>query len=64
MMIQTIPPDTSAYMIGGYIFIFTVLGLYLASLIIRRRNLKREMEILKQIETAEIEEVPAETVMP
>ncbi|HJS30262.1 MAG TPA: CcmD family protein [Anaerolineales bacterium] len=63
-MIQTIPPDTSAYMIGGYLFIFSVLGLYLASLVIRRRNLMRELEILQQIESPEVEEVGVHITSP
>jgi CcmD family protein len=51
-------------MIGGYLFIFSVLGLYLASLVIRRRNLMRELEILQQIESPEVEEVSVHITSP
>ncbi|MDX1436733.1 MAG: hypothetical protein R3335_07980 [Anaerolineales bacterium] len=64
MDFQTITPDTTAYMIGGFIFIFSVLILYVASLIIRKRNLERELELLHQIETPEFEEVSREAVSP
>jgi CcmD family protein len=50
MGFQTAIPDTTAYMIGGYLFIFGVIGLYVASLIIRRRNLERELDLLQQFE--------------
>lgn len=43
-------PDTSAYMIAGYIVAFLVMGIYVLSLYIRNRNLKRELEILEEIE--------------
>ena len=58
MLIQAAPPDTTIYMVGGYLFIFSVLGLYVASLIIRTRNLKRELALLDQLETPHYEEVP------
>ncbi|MBN1303889.1 MAG: hypothetical protein JXA13_05595 [Anaerolineales bacterium] len=44
------PPDTSTYMIAGYSFFFIVSLLYLLSLFIRRRNLKRELELLEELE--------------
>jgi hypothetical protein len=49
MFFQT-TPDTSAYMIGGYTVFFTVLAIYLLSLIVRWRNLKQDLETLEQIE--------------
>ncbi len=42
------PPDTSAYMIGGYLLFFVVLGIYLLSLGLRWRNLQQELEILEE----------------
>jgi len=45
-------PDTSGYMIAGYIISFVVMSVYAASLYIRNRNLKRDMETLESI-TAE-----------
>ncbi|HRJ75424.1 MAG TPA: hypothetical protein PLX90_05460 [Anaerolineales bacterium] len=43
-------PDTSAYMVAGYIVAFLVMGIYVLSLYIRNRNLKSELEILEEIE--------------
>lgn len=43
-------PDTSAYMIAGYIVAFLVIGIYILSLYIRNRNLKSELEILEEID--------------
>ena len=41
------PAETTRYMIAGYVVIFGIMFLYILSLIIRTRNLKREMETLK-----------------
>lgn len=46
-------PDTSAYMIGGYVFFFLTMGVYLVSLALRWRNLKEELEILRSEEKKE-----------
>jgi hypothetical protein len=43
-------PDTSAYMIGGYAVFFIVSAIYLLSLIIRNRNLQRDLEMLEELE--------------
>jgi hypothetical protein len=37
------------YMVAGYSVIFFVLAVYLTSLILRWRNLKRDLQILKDI---------------
>lgn len=38
------------YMLAGYGVIFAVMGAYLASLFIRRRNLKQDLETLDEVE--------------
>jgi hypothetical protein len=38
------------YMIAGYVVILSVLALYLASLIIRWHNLKRELQTIKEFQ--------------
>ena len=43
-------PDTSSYMIAGYIIAFAVMGIYLASLIIRWRNLNQDQQLLEELE--------------
>jgi len=38
------------YMLAGYTVILTVLALYILSLFIRWRNLKRDLQTLKEIQ--------------
>ena len=46
-----IPYEVSMkYLIAGYSIIFTVLAIYLASLIIRWRNLKRDLQTLEEMQ--------------
>jgi hypothetical protein len=52
-MLQQAPAETTRYMLAGYTVIFSVMLLYIISLIIRRRNLKRDLEILNEMETKE-----------
>ena len=42
-------PDTSAYMIAGYLVFIGVPILFIASLIYRYRNLKRDEEVLESL---------------
>ena len=42
-------PDTSAYLIAGYIVFITLPMLFIASLIYRYRNLKRDEEMLESL---------------
>ena len=51
-MFLEITPDTSGYMIAGYILAFTVMGIYVASMYIRQRNLKRDLETLESMQVA------------
>jgi hypothetical protein len=44
------PANTLSYMIAGYAVIFTVNIVYLASLIIRWRNLRQDQEMLEQMD--------------
>ncbi len=44
------PADTLVYFIAGYAVIFLIMGIYLASLIIRYRNLRQEEDTLKSLE--------------
>ncbi len=53
MFFQDATPDTSAYMIAGYVVAFVVMGLYLASIYLRSRNLKQDMSMLEEMEKAE-----------
>jgi len=55
MFLET-PPDTSAYMIGGYAFAFIAMAIYLISLIIRSRNLNRDLSTLEDLDKGNISE--------
>ena len=44
-------PDTSSYMIAGFVVSFVTMGIYVASLYIRNRNLKRDVETLESMQT-------------
>jgi hypothetical protein len=46
-----ITPDTSSYMIAGYIVAFVTMGIYVASLYIRNRNLQQDLETLESMQT-------------
>jgi uncharacterized membrane protein YciS (DUF1049 family) len=43
-------PDTSIYMIAGFVVSFITMGIYVASLYIRNRNLKRDVETLESMQ--------------
>jgi hypothetical protein len=40
-------PDTSNYMILGFVVIFGVLGLHLASFVVRKRSLAADLQALQ-----------------
>ncbi len=44
------PPDTSAYMIAGYIVFFSVTIVYIISLISRWKKLERDLKTLEEID--------------
>ncbi len=49
MFFQNSPPDTSAYMIAGYAIFFLILAIYLASLLVRARNLRQDVATLESM---------------
>jgi hypothetical protein len=50
LILQEGPIETTNYMIAGYTVIFGVMAIYLASIFVRRRNLKRDLEVLEELE--------------
>ena len=50
MLFQEAPSETTGYMILGYAVIFGTLLLYLFSMYTRWRNLKKDEELLKDLE--------------
>ncbi len=59
MFLQDAPPDTSGYMIAGYVVFFLVSAIYLFSLFVRSRNLKQDLNALESMK----EEAPVKTEM-
>lgn len=49
-MIQQAPAETTSYMIAGYSVIFSIMLIYIISLVVRNRNLKRNMKSLRELE--------------
>jgi hypothetical protein len=49
-LLQDGPAETTTYFIAGYVVIFGVMALYLASLILRRRNMQQDLDTLQQVE--------------
>jgi hypothetical protein len=43
-------PDTSKYMLAGYVIFFTALILYPLSLYLRHRKLQKDLELLKDLD--------------
>ena len=53
MLLQEGPANTTSYMIAGYTIIFGVMLVYLISLLVRQRNLNRDLEVLEEIQAEE-----------
>jgi len=44
------PPETTNYMIAGYIVIFCVMTIYVISLYLRRRKYEQEFKLFQELE--------------
>lgn len=44
-------PDTSNYMIAGFVVSFVTMGIYVISMYIRNKNLQRDLETLEEMDT-------------
>jgi hypothetical protein len=49
LLLQQPTPNTVAYMIAGYAVIGSVGLIYIISLVVRQRNLKRDIETLEML---------------
>ena len=43
-------PDTSSYMIAGFVISFLTMGLYVLSVYLRNKNLHRDLETLEELD--------------
>jgi hypothetical protein len=50
LLLQDAPAETTGYMIAGYTMIFGLMLLYLISLVLRRRNLEQDLEVLEDLQ--------------
>ncbi len=57
-------PDTSVYMIAGYTIFFVIAAIYLISLLVRARNLRRDLDTLQTLESEQQEPAPAVEATP
>ena len=53
ILLQEGPADTTGFMIAGYAVIFGVMLIYLISLLVRQRNLQKDLEVLEEIQVEE-----------
>lgn len=44
------PPNTSSYMVAGYVIAFVVMAIYVISLFVRSRNLQRDLTTLEDLD--------------
>ena len=49
-LLQVGPADTTSYMIAGFAVIFGVMSLYVLSLVVRKRNLEKDLEVLAELD--------------
>jgi CcmD family protein len=44
------PAETTRYMVAGYTVIFSIMLLYILSMVVRSRKLERDLELLNEME--------------
>lgn len=47
VLLQDSTPDTSAYMLAGYVIFAVIMAIYIVSFLARRRNLERDLSTLE-----------------
>ncbi len=50
MLLQDTTPDTSSYMIAGYVIFAVLMAIYVISVLARRRNLERDLTTLETMQ--------------
>ena len=43
-------PDTSGYMIAGFVIAFATMGIYILSMYLRNKNLNQDLETLESVQ--------------
>jgi len=52
-ILQQAPAQTTNYMVAGYVVIFSIMFLYVLSLVLRTRRLKQELQMIEELEHKE-----------
>jgi CcmD family protein len=52
-ILQQAPAQTTNYMVAGYVVIFSIMFLYVLSLVLRTRRLKQELQMIEELEHSE-----------
>jgi hypothetical protein len=47
VLLQDTPPDTSGYMVAGYVIFAVIMAIYIVSYLARGRNLERDLSTLE-----------------
>ena len=55
LLLQSGTPDTIPYLIVGYIIIGGIGLLYVATLLLRQRSLKRDLDVIERLEAEDVE---------
>ncbi len=58
MPLQDAIPDTSSYLVAGYISFAVIFAIYLASFLIRRRNLEQDLKTLETLRAEQASSAP------
>jgi hypothetical protein len=53
LLFETATPDTAPYLLLGYVIIGGVGLIYVISLLVRQRNLKRDLDIIERLQRDE-----------
>lgn len=55
LLLQSSTPDTIPYLILGYVIIGGVGLLYVITLLLRQRSLKRDLDVIERLEAEDVE---------
>ena len=55
LLLQSGTPDTIPYLVVGYIIIGGIGLLYVATLLLRQRSLKRDLDVIERLEAEDVE---------
>jgi hypothetical protein len=53
LWLQSGPPDTTSYLILGYVIIGTVGLGYVLTLVLRQRGLKRDLDVIEKLQSSD-----------